>query len=227
MLSQRAQGGGHSPQPRLHLPVHPLAGDEGAGDADPAGDEQAVTGLPGRASPSLRTRFPPPSAGFGGDLGDLQDDEGGEGQAGQQAAAAAAQRAPVGADAAPAPPPAPAVAEAHPGHRHGHGEEQSHRGTDDIAQLVLHHLRHRRASSAPLHRARAAPCAQVPHARWITSPPHPPPHVPAHLRRPHRAGVIQGCPEQLCKKKSWHWSQPMHPQPSRGSGTGTEAESSS
>lgn len=133
-------------------------------------------------------------------MGHSQDDEGGEGQAGQQAATAAAQRAPVGAEAAPASPPAPAVAEAHPGHRHGHGEEQSHGGTDDIAQLVLHHLRHGRASLAPLHRARAAPGIRVPSARWETSPWHPPPHVPAHLRRSHGAGVIQGCPEQLCKK---------------------------
>ena len=101
VLPQGVQGGRHGPQPRLHLLLHPLAGDEGADDAGPAGDEQAVTGLPGRASQPRPhgTRFLPPrgeGAGSWGALGDSQDDEGGEGQAGQQAAATAAQRAPVG-----------------------------------------------------------------------------------------------------------------------------------
>lgn len=95
--------------------------------------------------------------------------------------AAAAQRAPVGAQASPAPPAAPAVAEAHPSHRHSHGEEQSHGGTDDVAQLILHHLRDGRAWSAPLHPAFGV--LREPRCPILDGfiPWDPPPHIPAHL----------------------------------------------
>lgn len=104
---------------------------------------------------------------------DSQDDEGGEGQAGHQAVAAAAQRAPVGTQAAPAPPAAPAVAETHPSHRHGHGEEQGHRGTHHIAQLILHHLCNKKGLSHP--------CTQLLGAlSWAGSPtPRPSSPVPS------------------------------------------------